>query len=129
MIKQLLTGLAAIGLLSGAAFAQAYPPAYPPPPPPGTIVAPAVPVVPVPGTSTTTTTVAPSPDADHREVDVHKEVDRKGNTVIEKDIHREGVAASTETHTKTETDRDGTVTHSERSTTGGPLQKPRHAAR
>jgi hypothetical protein len=115
MTKHLLAGAAAVVLMSGVASAQTYPPA-PLPPPPGTMVAPAVPVVPVPGASTTTTTVAPSPDADHREVDVHKEVDRKGNTVIEKDIHREGVAGSTETHTKTETDRDGTVTHSETTT-------------
>jgi hypothetical protein len=49
-------------------------------------------------------------------VNVHKEVDRKGNTVIEKDIRREGIAGSSETHTKTETDRDGTVTHSETET-------------
>jgi hypothetical protein len=55
----------------------------------------------------------PSPDSDHREVNVHKEVDKKGNTVIEKDIQREGVAGSTEIHKKIETDRDGTVTHSE----------------
>ena len=117
MIKQLLAGVSAVGMMSGIALAQTYPPA-PPPPPAGTIGAPAVPVapVPVPGTSTTTTTVMPSPDADHREVDVHKEVDRKGNTVIEKDIHREGIAGSSETHKKIETDRDGTVTHSETTT-------------
>jgi hypothetical protein len=121
MIKQLLAGVAAFVLMSGMALAQTYPPAPPPPPPPGTIVTPAVPVAPVPvpgsSTSTTTTTVAPSPDTDHREVNVHKEVDKKGNTVIEKDIHHEGVAGSSETHTKTETDRDGgTTTHSETTT-------------
>jgi len=91
-----------------------------PPPPPGTIVTPAVPPAPVPvpgpSTSTTTTTVTPSPDADHREVNVHKEVDKKGNTVRKKGIQREGVAGSTETHKKIETDRDGTVTHSETTT-------------
>lgn len=122
MIKQLLAGAAAVGLLSGVALAQTYPPA--PPPPPGTIVTPAVPVppvpvpVPVPGpsTSTTTTTVTPSPDSVHRDVNVHKEVDKKGNTVIEKDIQREGVAGSAEIHKKIETDRDGTVTHSETET-------------
>ena len=122
MTRQLLAGVAAVGLMSGVASAQTYPPA--PPPPPGTIVTPAFPPAPVlvpvpvpsPSTSTTTTTVVPSPDADHSEVNVHKEVDRKGNTVIEKDIHREGVAGSTETHKKIETDRDGTVTHSETET-------------
>ena len=87
MIKQLLAGVAAVGLMSGIAFAQTYPPA--PGPPPGTIVTPAVPVapVPVPRTSTTTTTFAPTSDSHHREVNVHKDVDRKGNTVIEKDIN------------------------------------------
>jgi hypothetical protein len=122
MIKQLLAGAAAVGLLSGVALAQTYPPA--PPPPPGTIVTPAVPVppvpvpVPVPGpsTSTTTTTVTPSPDSVHRDVNVHKEIDKKGNTVIEKDIQREGVAGSAEIHKKIETDRDDTVTHSETET-------------
>jgi len=120
MIKQLLAEVAAVGMMSGIALAQTYPPT--PPPPPGTIVTPAVPVapvpvpVPVPGTSTTTTTVTPSPDGDHRETTVHKDVDRKGNTVIEKDIHREGIAGSSETHKKIETDRDGTVTHSESET-------------
>lgn len=61
MIKQLLAGVAAVGLMSGIALAQTYPPA--PPPPPGTIVTPPVPIapVPVPGISTTTTIVAPSP--------------------------------------------------------------------
>jgi hypothetical protein len=107
MTKHLLAGMAAVGLISGVALAQTYPPA--PPPPPGAIVTPAVPVapvpVPVPGGTSTTTTVTPN-----------KEVDKKGNTIIEKDIHREGIAGSTETHTNTETDRDGTVTHSETTT-------------
>lgn len=115
MIKHVLAGVAALGLMSGAAFAQTYPPA--PPPPPGTVVIPAPPPPPVPGASTTTTTVAPSPDADHREVTIHKEVDKKGNTVIEKDINREGVAGSTETHEKIETDRDGGSTTTRETTT------------
>ena len=70
-----------------------------------------------PGSSTTTTTVAPSPDGDHRELEIHKEVDKKGNTVIEKDTHGEGIAGSTETHTKTETDRDGGTTTTRETTT------------
>jgi hypothetical protein len=45
------------------------------------------------------------------------EVDRKGNTVIEKDVHREGIAGSTDTHTKTETDRDGGTTTTTETTT------------
>jgi hypothetical protein len=78
----------------------------------------APPPAPVSGTSTTiTTTVAPSTDSDRREVTIHKEVDEKGNAVIEKDVHREGVAGSAETHTKTETDRDGGTTTTRETTT------------
>jgi len=80
---------------------------------------PLAPLAPVPGpsTSTTTTTVAPSASGDHREVTIHKEVDEKGNTVTEKDIHREGIAGSTETHMKTETDPDGGTTTTRSKTT------------
>jgi hypothetical protein len=60
--------------------------------------------------------VAPSPGGDHREVTIHKEVDEKGNTVLEKDIHREGVAGSTDTHTKTDPD-GGTTTSRSKTTT------------
>jgi hypothetical protein len=115
--KHLLAGAAAVALMSGVAFAQTYPPA--PPPPPGTTVIPVPPPAPLPGSSTTTTTtVTPSPGGDHREVTIHKEVDEKGNTVTEKDTRREGVAGTSETHTKTETDRDGgtTTTHSKTTT-------------
>ena len=42
---------------------------------------------------------------------------KKGNTVIEKDTHGEGIAGSTETHTKTETDRDGGTTTTRETTT------------
>ena len=115
MTKHLLAGVAAAVLISGVASAQVYPPA--PPPPPGAVVVPAPPPPPVPGTSTTTTTVSPSPDGDHRETTIHREVDRKGNTVIEKDVHREGIAGSTDTHTKTETDRDGGSTTTTETTT------------
>ena len=97
MTKHLLAAVTAAVLISGVASAQIYPPAPRPPP--------------VPGASTrTTTTASPNPDGDHRETTIHKEVDRKGNTVIEKDVHREGIAGSTDTHTKTETDRDGGTT-------------------
>jgi hypothetical protein len=117
MIKHLLAGVAASGLLSNAAFAQVYPIA--PPPPPGTMVIPTPPPPPSPGsgTSTTTNTVAPNPVGDDREITIHKEVDRKGNTVIEKDTHHEGIAGSTDTHTKTETDRDGGTTTTRETTT------------
>jgi hypothetical protein len=114
MTKHLLAGVAAVGLMTGVAFAQTYPPA----PPRDTLVIPAPPSPPVPSTSTTTTTtVAPNPDGDHREVTTHKEVDKNGNTVIEKDINREGVAGSTETHKKTEIGRDGGATTTRETTT------------
>ena len=112
MTKHLLAGLAAAALISGAAAAQTYPPA---PPPPGTVAIPVPP--PVAGSSTTTTTVTPSPGRDHGDVTIHKEVDKKGNKVIEKDIHREGIAGSTETHEKTEIDRDGGTTTTRETTT------------
>ena len=116
MTKHLLAAVTAAVLISGVASAQIYPPA--PPPPPGTVVVPAPPPPPVPGASTTTTTtVSPNPDGDHRETTIHKEVDRKGNTVIEKDVHREGIAGSTDTHRKTETDRDGGTTTTTETTT------------
>jgi len=112
MTKHLLAGVAAAVLISGVAFAQIYPP----PPPPGTVVVPAPPPPPpVPGASTTT--VSPSPDGDHSETTIHKEVDRKGNTVIERDVHREGITGSSDTHTKTETDRDGGTTTTTETTT------------
>ena len=96
MTKLLLAAVTAAVLISGVVSAQIYPPAPRPPPVPG-------------ASTTTTTTVSPNPDGDHRETTIHKEVDRKGNTVIEKDVHR-GIAGSTDTHTKTETDRDGGTT-------------------
>jgi hypothetical protein len=64
--------------------------------------------------------VAPSPGEDHGEVTIHKETDRKGNTVIEKETNREGIAGSTETHKKIEIDRDGGTT-----TTRETITKPR----
>jgi hypothetical protein len=107
MTKHLLAGVAAFGLISGVALAQTYPPA--PPPPPGTTVMPVAPLAAISGASTATP-VPPAPRGDNREVTIHKEVDEKGNSVTEKDIQREGVAGSTETHTKTETDPAGGTT-------------------
>jgi hypothetical protein len=69
---------------------------------------PVAPLAPVPGASTATP-VPPAPGGDNREVTIHKEVDEKGKSVTEKDIHKEGVAGSTETHTKTETDPMGPI--------------------
>jgi hypothetical protein len=115
MSKHLLAAVATIALLSGVASAQTYLPA---PPPPGTTIMPVIPPAPVPGSSaTTTTTVAPSPSGDHRAVTIHNEVDENGNTVTKKDTYREGIAGSTQTHTKTETDPDGGTTTTRSKTT------------
>jgi hypothetical protein len=115
MTKQLLAGVAATVLISGVASAQLYAPS--PPAPPGAVVVPAPPPPPVAVPGTTTTIVTPGPDGDHRETTIHREVDRKGNAVIEKDVHREGIAGSTDTHTKTETDHDGGSTTTTETTT------------
>jgi hypothetical protein len=106
MTKHLLAVVAALALMSGVAYAEPYPPAPPPstplaPPPavtsPGAVNPPAV----TPGPSTSiTTTVSPTPGGDHQELTIHKEVDEKGNTAIEKDTHREGLTGSSESQRK-----------------------------
>lgn len=122
MTRQLLASVAALALMAGAAAAQTYPPAPPPvapPPPPGVLMpappsASMLPPPPLPvhvGTSSTTT-VDPGPSGDHRKVTTHKKVDENGKTVREKDIHQEGIAGSSETHTKTETNPETGTTHS-----------------
>ena len=81
--KHLLAGVAT-AWIAGTAFAQVYPP------PRDTLVIPAPPQPSLPAPSTTTTTtVTPSPDGDHRETTIHKETDSQGNTVTEKDVHRD----------------------------------------
>jgi len=101
MTKHLLAGVAGVVLMSGVGFADTYPPTPPPsmplaPPPavssPGDKNPPAA----VPGSSGTTT--AP-------------------NSGIEKDTRREGIAGSTESHTKQETGRDGGTTTTRSDTT------------
>ena len=119
MTKHLLAGVAAVVLMSGIAFAQVYPPAPPPaypvapPPYPVAPQPPAIiPPAPVPG-STTTTTVAPTPEGGYRSSTTTKGVDINGNQVTKKDVYKEGVEGSTETHTKTQTNPLGeTTTHS-----------------
>jgi hypothetical protein len=106
MIKQLLTGVAAAGLMSGVAFAQSYPPASAP--------IPAPPSVGVPGSTTTTTTV--SPTADHT-TKITKGVDASGNEIEKKDSYREGMAGSSESHTTTVTSPDGGTTTTRSKTT------------
>jgi hypothetical protein len=117
MTKHLLAGVAGVVLMSGVASAQVYPPAppppYPPAPPPPYAVAPPAPV---PGSSTTTT-VAPTPDGGYRSSTTTKGVDPTGNEVTKKDVYREGVEGSTETHTKTQTDPLGETTTRSTTTT------------
>jgi hypothetical protein len=107
MTKHLPAGVAAVVLISGVAFADTYPPAPPP----------SVPLAPPPAVSSPGDDNPPAA-AGSREVTIHKEADEKGNTVIEKDTHREGIAGSTESHTKSETDPyGGTATTRSKSTT------------
>jgi hypothetical protein len=115
MTKRLLAGAAAIVMMSGVAFAQTYPPAPPPMP-----VAPTAPVPPDASTSTTTT-VAPGPEG-YRATTVKKGVDINGNEVMEKNIYKNGISGSTETHTKTKMDPYGgdTTTRSTTTTTTPP---------
>ncbi len=104
MTKHLLAGAVAVVLMSGVASAQVYPPA----PPPIAVAPPA----PVPGSSTTTT-VAPTFNGGYRSSTTTKGVDINGNQVTKKDVYKEGVEGSTETHTKTQTNPLGeTTTHS-----------------
>jgi hypothetical protein len=105
MTKNLLAGVAAVVLMSGIASAQTYPPA------PGT---PTLEITPPAGAPSTTTTVAPTPDGGYRASTTKQGVDEYGNPVTRKDIYKEGISGSTETHSTTVTDPTGagTTTHS-----------------
>lgn len=95
MIKRLLAGAAAVGLMSSAAFAQTAqmsPPAAAPP------------SVGVPGSTTTTTSSSPTTD---RTTTITKGVDANGNEITKKDSRREGGAGSSESHSWTVTDPGG----------------------
>lgn len=124
MTKHLLAGAAATVLMSGVALAQTYPPAPPPPVPPPPLVAPAPvapPVVPpAPVGSSSSTTITPTPDGGYRSSTTEKGVDVNGNEVTRKKIYHEGIAGSSETHTKTETDPFGGTTTRSTTTTNSP---------
>src|SRR5947209_18848759 len=96
MTNHLLAGVAALELMSGAAFAQTYIPTSPP-----------AAAVGVPGSTTTTTPT--SPTTDHRTT-ITKGVDANGNEIAKEDTYREGIAGSTESHKTTVTDPDGSTT-------------------
>lgn len=101
MTKHLLAAVAAVGLMSGAAWAQTYVPVSPPP---AALVPPSVGV---PGSTTTTTTVSPTTDHTTK---ITKGADANGTEIESKDTYREGISGSSETHTKTMTDPDGGTT-------------------
>jgi hypothetical protein len=119
MTNHLLAGVAAVVLMSGVSSAQTYPPAPPPPVAPPPI--PGAPPAPLPGPSTsTTTTVAPTPDGGYRSSTTQTGVDEYGSPVTKKDIYKQGVTGSSETHSKTETDPTGAGTTTQSTTTTTP---------
>jgi hypothetical protein len=117
MMSKLLSGVAAVAfMVSGAtlaALAQTYPPAPPPALAPPPVAAPPAPP------SSTTTTVAPNAEGGLRATTTQHGVDVNGNPVTQKDIYKEGVAGSSETHSTTTTDPSGGTTTT-RSTTTNP---------
>lgn len=102
-MTRLLSGVAAVAfMVSGAALAQTYPPAPPPP------LAP--PVVAAPPAAPGTTVIVPKADGGLRATTTQHGVDMNGNPVTHKDIYKEGVAGSSETHSTTTTDPWGNKT-------------------
>jgi hypothetical protein len=118
MTNLLLSTASAIVVLSGVASAQIYP--APPPVPPAPLApVPVAPPPPAPAPSTSTTTIiAPNPASGYHESTVTKSVDENGNAVTKKEITREGIEGSSETHTTVKTNPDtGTVTKRTTTTT------------
>jgi hypothetical protein len=103
MSRYLLAGVAAVGLMSGVAFAQTYIPTSPP-----------AAAVGVPGSTTTTTTV--SPTTDHTTT-ITKGVDANGNEITKENTYREGIAGSSKSQKTTVTDPDGGTTTTRSKTT------------
>ena len=97
MYKHLLGGVAGIVLTAGIASAQTYPPSTTPP----EIPAPSM-GIPAPGTSTTT--IAPSLNGGYQATTIRHGLDKFGRPVAQKDIYREGIAGSSESHTTTTID-------------------------
>lgn len=117
-MSRLLSGIAALAFMVSGAALGALAQTYPPPPPalaPPPVAAPPA----TPSTSTTTTTVAPNADGGLRATTTQHGVDLNGNPVTQKDIYKEGVAGSSETHSTTTTDPAGGTTTT-RSTTKSP---------
>lgn len=80
MTKYLLTGVAALSLISGVALAQ------------GT-----------PGSGTSTTTVTSSPNGGSSTSTTKQGTGWNGNQVIKKNMYNQGPTGSSETYSKTET--------------------------
>ena len=97
MIKHLMAGMATVVMMSGVALAQT-----------------------TPGSSTSTTTVAPTPGGGYHSSTTKHGVEWNGNDVTKKDIYKRGVAGSSETHSKTETDPSGGGTTTNSTTTTKP---------
>ncbi len=98
MTKHLLAGVAAVILMSGVASAQ------------GT-----------PGSGTSTTTVTSTPPSGGSSTSTTKQgTGWNGNEVTKKDTYKQGVAGSSETHSKSETDPSGGGTTTQSTTTSKP---------
>lgn len=88
--------VAGLALMTGLASAQTYPPPTTPP----EIPAPSM-RVPAPSTSTTT---APSLYGGWQATTTRRGLDEHGNPVTQRDIYREGIAGSSESHEPFTTD-------------------------
>ena len=93
MIKHLLMGVAALGLLTGVALAQGAPGK---------------------GSSTTTETTGPGGSST---TTTKEGMDSKGNAVTKQDAYREGPAGSSESHSKSKTDPASGATTTSKTTT------------
>jgi hypothetical protein len=94
MLKRLVCGAASLMLMAGVASVQTYPPSTTPPEMPAPEMG-----VPAPGRSTTT--IRPSSLAGWQATTTRHGLDKYGNPVTERDIYREGIAGSSESHMTT----------------------------
>ncbi len=97
MIRHLLTGVAALGLMTGVALAQQG----------------------VPGSGSSTTTVTSGPNGSST-TSTKQGTGWNGNAVTKQDTYKEGAAGSSETHSKTEADPASGGTTTSKTTTTKP---------
>ena len=95
-MKHLLTGVAALALLTGVAMAQG-----------------------VPGSGSSTTTETSGPNGSSTTT-TQQRTDWNGNPVTKQDTYKEGISGSSETHSKTETDPSSGGTITSKTTTSKP---------